>query len=176
MPKKRVISGLMEYMQAVQSGEEFEWRQNSPNYVQGMGIGATKDATRWAYIGYCIERETERERIFNSLVGPKPKKFGRPKTYSPLGSLQNRRAFALWLIVKNFNEAIPDMLTTRHLIIIARNHPEYIEYASLRSLFPDNEDLEQSISRGKTALSIDRNWASDVCEKLDLTLSQITKA
>ena len=60
-------------------------------------------------------------------------------------------------------------MTNRELIEIAQNKP-------FRDLFNNSasqETLEQSISRGKTALKIDKEWRSEVCDLLEQVLNKL---
>jgi hypothetical protein len=49
-PKK--VRGLLGMMEAETKGENWEWDDPSAEYIPGMGLGASKQATRWARIGY----------------------------------------------------------------------------------------------------------------------------
>ena len=72
-----------------------------------------------------------------------------------------RRAYVLWLIAKALPSEQRKKISNRKLIQIAQT----MQY---RALFSNCafKTLEQSISRGKTALEIDSEWNSEVCKKL----------
>ena len=94
----------------------------------------------------------------NEQIFPKKNKGGRPSIKWGKGS---RRAYVLWLIAKELPQDQRKKISNRKLIQIAQT----TQYRALFSncLFGT---LEQSISRGKTALEIDNEWNSEVCKKL----------
>ena len=55
MTKSKPVRGLLDYI-SLKPGEKPEWEPISESYVPGMGLGASKDAIRWAYKGYLVER------------------------------------------------------------------------------------------------------------------------
>ena len=85
-------------------------------------------------------------------------KGGRPSLKWGKGS---RRAFVIWMIAKELPPDQRKTISNRKLIQIAQNMQH-------SALFKNCEfkTLEQSISRGKTALEIDGEWNSEVCKKL----------
>ena len=95
----------------------------------------------------------ENEQIFRQK-----NKGGRPSVKWGKGS---RRAYVLWLFAKELPQDQRKKISNRELIQIAQT----TQYRALFSncLFGT---LEQSISRGKTALEIDDEWNSEVCKKL----------
>ena len=54
MTDKKQVKGLLDYI-SLKPNEEAEYASNSEDYVFGMGLGATKQATRWAYKGFLLE-------------------------------------------------------------------------------------------------------------------------
>ena len=125
-------------------------------YVPGMGIGASKDALRWATAGMLDEL----------LCNQKNKKpFGRPVRYF-MEQVDNRRAFMLWALV-NIDTISPNLkfASNRELLnimlMLRKFGPDITDY------FPNTTaNIEQSISRGRTALGIGQMWESKVCEKV----------
>ncbi len=55
MKEPKQIRGILDYI-SLKPGEEFEWEPISESYVPGMGLGASKDAIRWAYKGFMCGR------------------------------------------------------------------------------------------------------------------------
>ena len=53
---KKQVKGLLDYI-ALKPDEEWEFAPNTEEYVFGMGMGASKDAIRWAYKGYMLEMQ-----------------------------------------------------------------------------------------------------------------------
>ena len=105
---KKQVRGLFDYL-ALKEGEDWEIAPNSENYVYGMGMGATKQATRWAYIGYKYE-------LAQKIKGYSNKLKGRPKL-SQYRDIDCRRAYALWQYVQNtIEEDLREKVKNRHLI------------------------------------------------------------
>ena len=94
----------------------------------------------------------------NEPIALPKNKGGRPSLKYGKGS---RRAYVLWLIAKELPSEQRKKISNRKLIKIAKT----MQY---RALFSNCafKTLEQSISRGKTALEIDSEWNSEVCKKL----------
>jgi hypothetical protein len=156
MTDKKQVKGLLDYI-SLKPGEEAELAPNSEDYVFGMGLGATKQATRWAYKGFLLESGERIEKI-------KKKINGRPKV-SFFKKKDNLRVFALWYMIKNWPQDERSKITNRDLILLAQE----VSYSKkTKELFDDSmsANIEQSVSRGRTALKIDANWNSEVCEKL----------
>ncbi|MDB2608962.1 hypothetical protein N9Y85_02475 [Paracoccaceae bacterium] len=164
------VRGLFDYME-LKEGEQWEWEPPSEDYVAGMGFGASKEATRWAYKGYLLENA-------HALRAISSQKTGRPRKgkFEDIGS---RRAYAIWQYVQNnVPEELRAGVTNRKLIGTMQSIQNALEQTMVehdRSLFPMNEaGIEFSVSRGKSKLRIDKIWNSKVCEKLMSTLSQTT--
>ena len=104
--------------------------------------------------------DTPNEFLFleSEQTPPEKNKGGRPRLDWGKGS---RRAYVLWLIAKELPPDQRKKISNRKLIQIAQN----MQYSALfkNCAF---KTLEQSISRGKTALEIDGKWNSEVCKKL----------
>ena len=68
-------------------------------------------------------------------------------------------------MIKNWPQDERSKITNRNLILLAQE----VSYSkNTKELFDDSmsSNIEQSVSRGRTALKIDANWNSEVCEKL----------
>jgi hypothetical protein len=125
-------------------------------YVPGMGIGASKDALRWATAGMLDE-------LLRNQKNRKP--FGRPVS-DFMEKVDNRRAFMLWALV-NIDPISPNLkfASNRELLnimfMLRKFGPDITDY------FPNTTDnLEPSISRGRSTLGIGQMWQSTVCEKV----------
>lgn len=152
---KKQIRGLFDYL-ALKEGEDWEFSPQSENHMFGMGLGASKDAIRWAYKGYLLEIR-ENMDSFKKKVGRKKK--------SKYGSIDCVRAMYIWLYVNKISSNAGLSLKNRHLInqmqILGEND------SRIKKVFPKTHSrLESSVSSGKGILEIDDNWRSKVCEKL----------
>ena len=86
-----------------------------------------------------------------SMIPPK-NKGGRPrKSYH----INERRAYCLWLMAKDFSQSERAKLTNRKLIEMAHKTP--------------------SISRGKKTLKIDDLWNSKVCDLLEQDIRKLQR-
>lgn len=74
MKEPRKVRGLLDFIDAEASGEDWEFETPSADYVPGLGLGATKEARRWALLGYCTEQLRRFEEQLSKL---KPRR-GRP--------------------------------------------------------------------------------------------------
>ena len=129
---------------------------NGSIYVPGMGIGASTDALRWATAGMLDE-------LLRNQKNKKP--FGRPVRVF-MEKVDNRRAFMLWALV-NINPISPNLkfASSRELLDIMFLLRKFAP--CIKDFFPNTTDnLEPSISRGRTALRIGQMWQSKVCEKV----------
>ena len=164
MTDKKQVKGLLDYI-SLKPGEKAGLAPNSEDYVFGMGLWATKQATRWAYKGFLLESGERIEKI-------KKKINGRPKV-SFFKKKDNLRVFALWYMIKDWPQDKRSKITNRELILLAQE----VSYSkNTKELFDDSmsSNIEQSVSRGRTALKIDADWNSEVCEKLYESISQTT--
>ena len=156
MSEKRVVSGLLDYVVAVHSGEPFTFRLPSPNYVLGMGVGASEQATKWAYKG--LQHELEEK-----LALATKKSAGRPSKEGALKASQ-LRTFHLWLIASEYTESQRQELQVNQLIKIVKN----IDFLTGKTKHLWNvgsfESLAQSISRGRKWWQIDKAWNSPKCD------------
>ena len=156
MSEKRVVSGLLDYVVAVHSGEPFTFRLPSPNYVLGMGVGASEQATKWAFIGYQVE-------LGKLLKLATEKSAGRPSKEGALKASQ-LRTFHLWLIASEYTESQRQELQVNQLIKIVKNL-DYLT-GNTKNLWNIGsfESLGQSISKGKKWWQIDEAWNSPKCD------------
>ena len=157
MREPKQIRGILDYI-SLKPGEEFEWEPISESYVPGMGLGASKDAIRWAYKGYMLELKEKLDDL-NKRVGGRPAK-------SNLQKVDNLRAFTIWFVIWKY---LPDLelakYTNRRLIEFMKSSENGLPN-SKKYFHVTTNNLEQSLSRGRTNLQIDENWHSDVCEKV----------
>lgn len=152
---KKQVRGLLDYM-ALEDGEDWEFPPLSENYMFGMGLGASKDAIRWAFKGYMLE-------MAQNMAAFK-KKVGRHKK-SEYGSIDCIRAMYIWLYVHKLNKQADLSLENRHLIKQMQLLGE--RDCRIAKVFPpEHSRLQSSVSTGKTKLEIDDQWRSKVCEKL----------
>ena len=152
---KKQVRGLLDYI-TLEDGEDWEFPTLSENYMFGMGLGASKDAIRWAFKGYMLE--------MNENMSAFQKKIGRPKK-SEYGSIDCIRAMYIWLYVYKINKQVDLSLKNRHLIKQMQFLGEWD--SRIAKVFPpEHSRLQSSVSNGKTKLEIDDKWRSKVCEKL----------
>ena len=162
MTERRTVRGLFDFIEAQADGVEMDF--SSIEFPPGLGWGASEDARRWALAGYREEHQINPETTMS--------KGGRPrKQRQSLEEVDEQRAFSLWWFIhglavkprgtaRNFSK--PVKIKTRHAIELIQNVPD------AKALFPiiGEHTLEQSVSRGKKKLGIDRGWLSETCEKL----------
>ena len=170
MTERKKVRGPMGIIEAQINGEEWEIESPSPDYVPGMGMGATKQATRWAWIGMQAE-------ISNAIAEKSKRPAHRPKK-DPLETMDAVRAFAAWRMCKNLRRILgkPDAkITTRELICLIQLVENEMGVDRRQQFFNrDDTTNEQSVSRGKNHLEIDADWNSKVCEELQAAFSQTT--
>ena len=95
-------------------GEEWELEPMSEDYVYGMGMGATKDATRWAYKGFCLE-------VGQSIRKIAAKNNGRPRKEA-YQSYDCLRALVIWEHVQKYiPQELRSGITNRALIEIMQD-------------------------------------------------------
>jgi hypothetical protein len=170
MSKPTKVRGLMGMFEAEARGEEWEMDEPSPDFVPGMGFGATKEATLYAFIGMQVVVE---ERMKKRLKRP----AHRPKK-EPFQSKDAGRAFHCWQIVQLYREVFgKDWVapSNRELIQMSQDLENRQGTPILERYFNASEVTnEQSLSRGRKILEIDACWNSAVCEELKETFAQIT--
>lgn len=145
------------------------------DYVEGLGLGASPTARRWAAVGKFFDKP-EAQLIFLTgflalhkfAAGSK----GRGRRKIPeLQTKDARRAFRLWQIANLAPRSIKNEASNRELIELAKMvdaamHDENGE----PHLFPSSTSdsvLEQSVSRGRKTLGIEGYWHSTLCEKIN---------
>jgi hypothetical protein len=145
--------------EAEANGEEWELEEPSLEYVPGMGLGATKEATRWAWMGYHLEK---RRKIGQHLKRPR----GRPRK-EPLETTDAFRAFTLWRLAQHLDEDARRRISSRALVTFARQVEASLDVPQEERAFPVmTEAFDRSVSEGKKLLEIDNAWNSSVCEKI----------
>ena len=152
---KKQVRGLLDYT-SVNNDEDLEFAPLSEENMIGMGLGASRDATRWAFKGYMLE-------LHQNLASFK-KKVGR-KRKPEFGSIDCQRAMLIWVYLHKMNPNPNISLKNRHLISLMQSLGK--NDSRIARLFPpEHERLQSSASAGKTKLKIDDQWRSKVCEKL----------
>ena len=164
------VRGLLDVVEAEARGEAWELETLSAGFVPGMGLGATKEATRWAWLG--IQSE-----MASAIDGATKRPAHRPQKH-PYETNDAVRAFAVWRICKVLRETLDKpkaKITTRELIRLIQLVEESLGVNGHEKLFKHNEATnEQSVARGKKHLEIDAGWNSNVCEELWRTFPQTT--
>lgn len=101
----------------------------------------------------------------HSMIPPK-NKGGRPQKSC---HINERRAYCLWLIAKDFSQSERAKLTNRKLIEMMHKTP-------FKGLFKSSQQtLEPSVSRGKKTLKIDDLWNSKVCDLLEQDIRKLQR-
>ena len=164
MTKSKQIRGILDYI-SLKPGEEFEWEPISESYVRGMGLGASKDAIRWAYKGYLVERYQHQEKVIAQIKAQKKQntKIGPPEK-TPEFRVDNLRAYYLWFLVRDWAESFRCELTSRRAIELAKMQPVTGKTKAIWG-HQESPSIEQSVSRGKSFWRIDNSWTSERCEK-----------
>jgi hypothetical protein len=137
----------------------------SADYIPGMGFGASKQATRWAWIGYQVEI---------ALAAKRP--AHRPRKH-PFETKDFHRAFIAWGVLRVLRDTEgPDAkMSTREIVLLSKRAERKRDQPRNKRIWDsDQNSLEQSVARGKALLEIDANWQSEVCEKLWLRYLQTT--
>lgn len=158
MTGPRKVRGLIDFIEAEASGEVWEFDEPSPEYVPGMGLGATKEATRWAWMGYQLERML----LINLHL---KQRRGRPAK-SPIQTKDALRAFTLWRLAQRINADARRNVTNRELIALAIHIEESLGVPFPERVFPKAGSYDASVSKGRRALEINDAWHSQVCEKI----------
>ena len=164
MKEPKQIRGILDYI-SLKPGEEFEWEPISESYVRGMGLGASKDAIRWAYKGYLVERYQHQEKVIAQIKAQKKQntKIGPPEK-TPEFRVDNLRAYYLWFIVRDWAESFRCELTSRRAIELAKMQNVTGKTKAIWG-HQESPSIEQSVSRGKSFWRIDNSWTSERCEK-----------
>jgi hypothetical protein len=166
----RKVRGLLEVVEAEANDEAWELESLSAEFVPGMGLGATKQATRWAWLGM-------QQEIAGAVERAMKRPAHRPKKHH-YETKDAYRAFAAWQMCSGLRKTIgqPDAkMTTRELIRLIVLVEDRMGLNAHQKLFTgDYKTSEQSVSRGKAHLDIDANWKSKVCEELWRTFQQTT--
>lgn len=117
------------------------------------------DLTRWVTLGILYEQSLR-------LKGYKRPR-GRPKKpASKIQSLDAWRAFILWNYAQKLSVDARSKVSNRELIAFAAKVEGMLSVPNQERAFPPGGDFESSISRGKSALEIDKNWTSALCEEI----------
>ena len=152
---KKQVHGLLDYM-TLKDGEDWKFTPLSEEYMIGMGLGASREATRWAYKSYMLELQ----QTWTSYI----KRVGRKKK-PEYGNIDCQRAMLIWVYLNKMKPNPNTSLKNRHLISLMQSLGK--SDSRIKKLFPEGHSrLQSSVSAGKTKLEIDDRWRSKVCEKL----------
>jgi len=164
MTKSKPVRGLLDYI-SLKPDEKPEWEPISESYVPGMGLGASKDAIRWAYKGYLVERYQQQEKVIAQIKAQMKQntKIGPPEK-TPELRVDNLRAYYLWFLVRDWAESFRCELTSRRAIELAKMQPVTGKTKAIWG-HQESPSIEQSVSRGKSFWRIDNSWNSERCEQ-----------
>lgn len=110
----------------------------------------------------------EEPTLKKNISKPLKNQGGRPKLRF---HIDEKRAYYLWLIAKELSEEERREITNRKLITWAQTMPFRGHFNNTRTA----STIEQSISRGKKALRIDKNWNSKVCVLLEKDIHKLKR-
>ena len=166
----RTVQGLLDLVVASANGEPWEPALSIYDFVPGMGVGASEQAIRWAWVGRLIEMERAIEKSLK-----RPAHRPRKQSYEKKDAW---RAYLAWNMCWNVRRALgaPDgKISNRELIRCIRDVENKLQIPNDKRAFTSTDaTCEQSLSRGKKLLEIDNNWNSEVCEKVSATFNQTT--
>ena len=100
------------------------------------------------------------------VKSPPKNKGGRPRVRF---QINEKRAFYLWTIAQELPEKQRAKITNRKLIELAKTKPFHGVFKRTTA----SSTIEQSISRGKKVLKIDKNWNSKVCVLLEKEIHKL---
>ena len=152
---KKTVTGLLDTIGLQPNDWEIE--TISEQYIPGMGLGATDHAKRWAADGHRFEINRQLENV----IGASKKKKGRPGKTEVLKT-SNLRAFHMWLELREMPTAFRVAHTNRELIAWIKARDDMPPGAS--KLWPKSQNLERSLSEGRTFWGIGDDWRSQHCE------------
>lgn len=152
---KKSVRGLLDTIGL--QPNDWELETVSEKYVPGMGLGATDDAKRLAADGYRFEINRQLENV----IGASKKKKGRPGKTEVLKT-SHLRAFHMWLELREMPAAFRVAHTNRELIAWIKARDDMPPAAS--KLWPKSQNLERSLSEGRTFWGIGDDWLSQQCE------------
>ena len=153
---KKKVRGLLDV--ASLADDEREYEEISPDYVPGLGLGATEQARRWAHMGYQLEIGAQLNALSTYYRNP----VGRPALKEAV-QINQRRAAHMWLELREMPMAYRTEQTNGELIrwMQGRKHrtPE------LDRLWRPNSNLERSLSMGRTFWGIKDDWSCPTLEE-----------
>lgn len=165
-PPKRKIRGLFDIIDAQAKGEDWELEAISEDFIPGLGVGATDEARRWAWLGYRYEMlEAVKVRL---------KRKRGPPTKDAYLTLDAKRARYLWAFADTLTKGKGGKISSRALIQLAVEVAKSTANPELKRLFLVADNVEYSVSRGKKIMDIDAQWCSKVCEQLMKDYPQTT--
>lgn len=126
--------------------------------IPGIGLGATPQVMKWARLGRMYEKQ---------MRLAKPDIVGRPT----VGEFNKdaSRAFGMWQIAQMLKKLGYKRISNRALIRFLAKFEEHYRVPMRSRKFPQKSggSYEQSISRGKRALGIDKDWYSERCNEIN---------
>jgi hypothetical protein len=131
----------------------------------GLGWGASDQARRWALIGQAYEAQMKLRRPAH-----------RPKQ-DPLTHTDAIRAFAAWQMCWNLRRRVGNPkahISNRELIRAIQFVEITMSLDAVERLFPERENPDASLSRGKKILGVDKDWNSKVCEEVQRSFTKTT--
>lgn len=158
MKSPRKVRGLIEIAKAEAAGEDWILDEPSAEYIPGLGLGATDEARRWAFIGYFVEKNLELTAVIK-------KRRGRP-TVSPFQSKDAFRAFKVWTFARALEPKNRKTVSNRELIRRVAEAEKQLNIPMAERAFPEGGNFEAAVSRGRKILEIDDEWHSPLCEKI----------
>lgn len=167
---KKVVRGLLDIVGL--EDDEWELKKPSENFMYGMGLGASPEATRWAYKGYILElllasEPSQRENVNLLLQTRKKMRGGQLKKSRQTNDA--KRAFVLYATVERIREV--KNLSRESKIEFPLN--ELIELTE--QLFPTYELFKKptyknkmlaSVKRGREIWGIDKYWRGPSLQSL----------
>lgn len=164
MSEKRKVRGLLEYIEAEASGEEWECAEPSPDWVPGMGSGATAEATRWAYKGWLLERYAA-----FPPPPPSPKRGrGQPQKHRKLSN-DGKRAFLLYLMARAIRDTVGSGPSSKIEMPLFEMIDLTKKTFRTRGLFAKPKapnKMYGSVKRGREIFGIDEYWRGPPPESL----------
>ena len=162
-PKK--IRGILDLLQ-IDANDNWEIDQTSIYLPEALQHATPEDLSRWVIKGYCSEALENFEKAIRE-INP-PQLLGRPQKRK-LTQKSSARAFLLWMTVNKVSPSdFTGNLTNRSVInyAIKLEASGYWKTNYFDTQMTESRTIEQSVSRGKKELRIDKSWHSDVCEKI----------
>jgi hypothetical protein len=153
MNEKRKIRGLLDILVAEANDEGWELEEPSAGFMPGMGLGATEQARRWAFIGFTAE-------LMRGIDAHPKRPVGQPKKQCRFSN-DAKRAVVIYVTLerhrshRGIDRNMKIELSLTELI------------AKAQKLFPEYEIFDKptygnkmyaSVKRGRKIFGIDKYW------------------